>query len=211
MKPANTEQAMIKLFCFPRSGNSREVRIVLAEKGLPYETVDVHADKAVKESPEFKKASPKGTVPAIIDGEVYLSEAFLINQYLDEKYPSPSLLPKEEKTREEIRKFVADIDKKMVLNIGLLVIECLLKPKPEQREDFKEKKRAEVLAGMKELDGRLKDQAYLFGEYSLADVAITPHVAALPILGSGIPADLTHLIAWFERIKARPSFKQSTS
>ena len=87
MKPANTEQAMIKLFCFPRSGNSREVRIVLAEKGLPYETVDVHADKAVKESPEFKKASPKGTVPAIIDGEVYLSEAFLINQYLDEKYP----------------------------------------------------------------------------------------------------------------------------
>ncbi len=211
MKPVSTEQAVIKLFCFPRSGNSREVKIVLAEKGLKYEAINVHADKEVKESPEFKKASPKGKVPAIIDGEVYLSEAFLINQYLDGKYPAPPLMPHDEKLKEEIREFVNEIDKKMVLNIGLLVIECLLKPKPEQREDFKEKKRAEVLAGMKELDDRLKDKAYLFGEYSLADVAITPHLAALPILGSGIPADLKHLIAWFERIKARPSFKQSLS
>src|SRR3989338_5953812 len=131
---------MIKLFCFPRSGNSREVKIVLAEKGLSYEPINVHADPAVKESPEFKKASPKGTVPAIIDGEVFLSEAFQINQYLDQKYPNPSLMPKDEAARQALLDFVHSIDKKMVLNIGLLVIECLLKPKPQQREDVKEKK-----------------------------------------------------------------------
>ena len=200
---------MIKLYCFPRSGNSREVKIVLAEKGLKYEAIDVHATKDVKESPEFKKASPGGKVPAIIDGDVYLSEAFLINQYLDDKYPSLPLMPKDAKSREEIKQFVNEIDKKMVLNIGLLVIECLLKPKPDQREDFKAKKRAEVLAGMKELDERLKDKSYLFGDYSLADVAITPHVAALPILGSGIPAELKNMTAWFQRIQSRPSFQQS--
>lgn len=205
------EKAVIKLFCFPRSGNSREVKIVLAEKGLTYEAINVHAGKEVKETTEFKKASPNGKVPAIIDGDVYMSEAFLINQYLDEKYPPPPLMPRDETAKEAIRKFVNEIDKKMVLNIGLLVIECLLKPKPEQREDFKEKKRAEVLAGLKELDERLKDKSYLFGDYSLADVAITPHVAALPILGSGIPAELKNMTAWLERIKARPSFKQSTS
>src|SRR3989338_7042940 len=200
---------MIKLYCFPRSGNSREVKIVLAEKGLKYEAIDVHATKDVKESPEFKKASPGGKVPAIIDGDVYLSEAFLINQYLDDKYPSLPLMPKDAKSREEIKQFVNEIDKKMVLNIGLLVIECLLKPKPDQREDFKAKKRAEVLAGMKELDERLKDKSYLFGDYSLADVAITPHVAALPILGSGIPAELKNMTAWFQRIQSRPSFQLS--
>lgn len=201
----------MKLFCFPRSGNSREVKIVLAEKNIPYEPVDVHADKSVKESPEFKKASPLGKVPAIIDGEVYLSEAFLINQYLDEKYPQPPLMPKEKPLREEIRQFVSAIDKKMVLNIGLLVIECLLKPKDQQKEEVKVKKRAEIVEGLRELDKRLEGKAYLFGDFSLADVAVTPHIAALPILGSGIPADLKNTTAWFERIKARPSFKKSAS
>jgi glutathione S-transferase len=138
-----------------------------------------------------------------------MSEAFEINQYLDRKYPNPSLMPSSEAEKEKIREFVRAIDKAMVLNIGLLVIECLLKPKAEQREDFKGKKRAEVAAAMKELDTRLGGNEYLFGKYSLADVAITPHVAALPILGSGIPAELKNMTAWFDRIKARPSFQKS--
>jgi glutathione S-transferase len=200
---------MIRLYCFPRSGNSREVKLVLIEKNISFEPVNIHADKAVTQSEEFKKASPKGTVPAIVDGQVYLSEAFLINQYLDEKYPSPPLMPKSAEEKERIKTFVNTIDKKLVLNIGLLVIECLLKPKPEQREDFKAKKREEVLVALKELDEILKDKDYLFGEYSLADIAITPHLAALPILGSGIPTELKNLTAWFKRIQDRPSFKLS--
>ena len=91
---------MLKLYCFPRSGNSRETKIVLAEKNIPYEMINVHADKAAKESPEFKKASPKGTVPAIIDGDVCMSEAFLINQYLDQKYPDPPLMPQDDRQKE---------------------------------------------------------------------------------------------------------------
>ena len=199
----------MKLFCFPRSGNSREVKIVLAEKKIPYQPIDIRADKEVTQSAEFKKASPLGKVPAIIDGDVHMSEAFLINQYLDKKFPNPSLMPKSEASQAEIKSFVTDIDKKMVLNIGLLVIECLLKQKAEQREDFKEKKRAEVLDAMKELDRRLEGKEYLFGDYSLADIAVTPHIAALPVLGSGIPADLKNMTAWFQRIQARSSFQQS--
>ena len=200
----------MKLYCFPRSGNSREVKIVLAEKKISYQPIDIHADKQITQSEDFKKASPQGKVPAIIDGDVYMSEAFLINQYLDQKYPEPSLMPKNDADKEVIKKFVNTIDKGMVLNIGLLVIECLLKPKAEQREDFKEKKRAEIYAMMKELDRQLEGREYLFGNYSLADVAITPHVAALPILGAKIPEDLKNMNAWFRRIQERPSFKLST-
>ena len=199
----------MKLFCFPRSGNSREVKIVLAEKNIPFEPVNVHGDKSVKESPEFKKASPRGTVPAIIDGDVYMSEAFLINQYLDKKHPAPPLMPSDASARAEIEQFVKEIDKAMVLNIGLLLIEHILKPKDQQREDIKQKKRQEIAEGLKALDKRLEGKEYLFGSYSLADVAITPHVAALPMLGSGIPSELKNMTAWFERIKKRPSFAQS--
>jgi glutathione S-transferase len=199
----------MKLYHFPRSGNSREVRIVLAEKNIPYEAVDIHADKAAAQSAEFKKASPLGKVPAIVDGDVHMSEAFLINQYLDRRYPDPPLMPAEPARQEAIRDFVNDVDKKMVLNIGLLVIECLIKPPPQQREDFKEQKRREIAAQLADLERMLDGREYLFGEYSLADVAVTPHLAALPILGTRLPENLPRVNAWFRRIQARPSFERS--
>jgi glutathione S-transferase len=199
----------MKLFCFPRSGNSREVKIVLAEKNIPFEPVNVHGDPAVKESDEFKKASPQGKVPAIVDGDVYLSEAFLINRYLEKKYPQPPLMPADASARAEIEAFVQKIDRTLVLSIGLLVIECLLKPKSEQREEVKTQKRRQIEEGLRALERMLEGKDYLFGDFSLADVAVTPHIAALPILGSGIPPDLKNLTAWFERITQRPSFAAS--
>lgn len=200
---------MLKLYCFPRSGNSREVKIVLAEKKISYEPINVHADKSVKESPDFKKASPKGTVPAIIDGDVFMAEAFEINQYLERKYPEPPLMPADVKQQQAIRDWVAVYDKRLVLKIGFLVIECILKPKDQQRDETKNLLRADIREAMREVDVFLADKEYLFGQYSLADAAITPHIAALPILGMSIPPEYRNLTAWFKRIQARPSFQQS--
>ena len=200
---------MIKLYCFPRSGNSREVKIVLAEKNIPFEPLNVHGDESVKLSPDFKKASPQGKVPAIVDGDVYMSEAFLINQYLEKKHPAPALMPSSEASRAEIEAFVKEIDKKLVLNIGILVIECILKPKDQQKEEVKLKKRAEIREGLDKIDRMLEGKEYLFGTYTLADVAVTPHVAALPMLGSGIPPEFKNATAWFGRIQKRPSFAAS--
>jgi len=201
----------MKLYCFPRSGNSREVKIALHEKNIPFEAVNTHAPDFNREDAEFKKASPHGKVPAIIDGGVYMSEAFEINQYLEKKQPSPALLPADEASRAKIREWVAASDKNFVLKIGLLVIECLLKPKDQQKEETKEKLRAEIAARLADIDRMLEGREYLFGEYSLADISVTPHIAALPILGTGIPADLKNTTAWFARLQARPSFKQSAA
>ena len=200
---------MIKLYCFPRSGNSREVKLVLAEKNIPFEQVNVHEKDFNKEDPEFKKASPQGKVPAIIDGDVYMPEAFHINEYLDKKYPGIALMPTNEAARVKIREWVTLYDKRLVLKIGLLVIECLLKPKDQQKEETKTRLRGEIAEAMKEVDTLVAGKNYLFGDYSLADIAITPHIAALPILGTSIPAELKNMAAWFGRIQARSSFKQS--
>lgn len=201
---------MLKLYCFPRSGNSREVKIVLAEKNLPFQAIDIKAPGFDKEDPEFKKASPSAKVPAIVDGDVYMSEAYEINEYLDKKYTQNPLMPKDAAARQAIRDWVKLHDKKFVLKIGLLVIETLLKPKEQQSDETKTKLRAEITEGMKGLDQMLNGKPFLFGDYSLADVSVTPHLAALPILGSSIPAEFQNLTAWFKRIQERPSFKQST-
>ena len=200
---------MMKLFCFPRSGNSREVKIVLAEKGVSFEPIDVHADPAVKQSAEFKKASPRGTVPAIIDGDIYMSEAYKINEYLEDKYPKNSLLPKDPAEREKIRQWVAVYDKRLCLKIGLLLIECLLKPKEQQKEESKQKLRAEIAVGLKDLDQVLAGKEFFFGTYSLADASMTPHLSGMSRVGIEINDQHPYLKAWFERIKSRPSFAAS--
>lgn len=197
---------MIRLYCFPRSGNSREVKIVLAEKGIPYEAVNVRDASFDKESPEFKRASPRGTVPALVDGTTHLSESYAINEYIESRYPAPSLLPADAAKCDEIRRWVAVYDKKLCLKNGLLLIECLLKPKEQQKEEVKLKLWADVVAAMKEVDAFLEGKDYLFGAYSLADVSMTPHLGAVHRVGKEIPAEFTNLRKWMERMKSRPSF-----
>jgi glutathione S-transferase len=201
---------VIKLYCFPRSGNSREVKLALAEKNLPFQPINTHDATFNKEDAEFRKASPQGKVPAIIDGTTYLSEAYAINEYLERIYPQYPLLPPDDVTRLKIREWVALYDKKLVLKIGLLVIECLLKAKDQQKEETKEKFRGEIRETLKDLDVMLEGKEYLFGAYSLADISVTPHLAALPILGTAIPTDTKNVQAWFKRIQERPSFKLSS-
>lgn len=200
---------MLKLFCFPRSGNSREVRLALEEKQIPYEAVDVHADEKVKESEEFKKASPGGKVPAIVDGSTYMSEAYDINEYLEKSYPDKPLLPPDDETRDQIRKWVALYDKRLCLKIGLLLIETILKPKDQQKEETKDRLKKEIAEALSEIEKQLAGKEYLFGGYSLADISVTPHIAALPRLQVEIGEDLPNVKAWFGRIQSRPNFSAS--
>jgi len=200
---------MLKLYCFPRSGNSREVKLTLSEKNIPYDSINVHGDEKVKESPEFKKASPRGKVPAIIDGDIYMSEAYDINVYLENKYPENSLLPQDNHAREQICEWVKKYDKALVLKIGLLLIECILKPREQQKEETKVKLREGIKVALREVEQQLEGKDFLFGEYTLGDIALTPHLAALPRLEMGLD-EFPNLKRWLERIQSRPSFSATT-
>jgi len=112
---------MMKLFCFPRSGNSREVKLVLEEKGIPYEKLNIR-EEAVKESEDFKKASPTQKVPAIIDGDVYMDEAYDICEYLEDKYPESPGLFSNTSTRALTRIFNHWFDKLVTLKLFPLVV-----------------------------------------------------------------------------------------
>lgn len=171
--------------------------------------INVHAEGFNKEDTTFRTASPKGMVPAIIDGDVHMSEAYLINEYLDRKYPQNPLLPKADAECRKIRDWVAVYDKKLTLKIGLLLLEILLKTKEQQNEAVKEKFRVEILAALAEVDEFLKDKDHLFGIYSLADVSMTPHIAALGRVGVELGSRFPRVQAWLSRVKGRPSFEAS--
>src|SRR5947208_41974 len=68
----------------------RKVRVALAEKGIPYEREDVIP---INVTPEFRKISPLGKIPAFRDGERTLSDSSVICAYLERTHPTPALYP----------------------------------------------------------------------------------------------------------------------
>ena len=81
----------ITLYDFVPSPNCQRVKIPLHEKGLSYGTVPVDIRQGKQKKPDFLKLNPYGKVPVIVNGEAVLFESCLINEYLDEKYPNPSV------------------------------------------------------------------------------------------------------------------------
>ena len=71
---------MLQLYVYPNSGNSRIVRIVLAEKGLPFQPVRVDIMKGEQNRPEFRRPNPFGKVPVLVDGDAVVYESSVINE-----------------------------------------------------------------------------------------------------------------------------------
>src|SRR2546430_12031198 len=86
---------MIKLYDFKSSPNCQRVKVVVAEKNLPYEIVPIDLRSHEQKTPSYLKLNPYGKVPVLTDDATVLYESLIINEYLDEKYPNPSLMPKE--------------------------------------------------------------------------------------------------------------------
>ncbi|XP_026389626.1 glutathione S-transferase zeta class-like [Papaver somniferum] len=83
----------LKLYSYFRSSCSFRVRFALHLKGLDYEYKAVNLLKGEQFSPEFLEVNPIGYVPALVDGDLLVSDSFAILLYLEEKYPQHPLLP----------------------------------------------------------------------------------------------------------------------
>ena len=94
---------MIKLYTFPPSTNSRKVRIALLEKGLEFQRINVDLSKREQKNPEYLKIHPFGQVPALDDEGFIIYDSTVINEYLEDEYPYPSLMPKDSEGRARAR------------------------------------------------------------------------------------------------------------
>jgi glutathione S-transferase len=200
---------MIKLYDFPMSPNARKVRIVLAEKGLSYEKVPVDLSQGEQKKPEFLKLNPYGKVPVLTDGDAVIYESTIINEYLEEKYPNPSVMPKDLAGRARARMMEDFCDSHFMVSMSPLVRQLLFTPENARDQSVIEKSREEMREHLRRLDRELAGKDYLAGSYSLADAAFTPSVVFLPMLGIDIDPSLKNVKGWVERLKARPSFAAS--
>ncbi|MBM4263133.1 MAG: glutathione S-transferase family protein [Deltaproteobacteria bacterium] len=198
---------MIRLFEYPPSSNCQKVRLVLAEKNLPYESVLVNLRKNEQKRPEYLAINPYGLVPAMEDNGIVIYESTIINEYLEEAYPQVPLLPKEVGARCRVR-LLEDFRDNHLYPAMKVISAATRGVKKEERDRAKIDAAFDSLQPMfQRLEDELAGKDYLVGSYSLADIAFTPNMARQIDLGVGLPARYPRIRAWVERVMNRRNYK----
>lgn len=95
----------MKLYTYYRSTAAYRVRIALHYKNLAYEAIPIDLTQGAQQQQDYKIHNPQGAVPTLIDGQFEFGQSMAMLEYLEEKYPNPSLLPQEVNARAWIRYF----------------------------------------------------------------------------------------------------------
>lgn len=175
------------------------VRIVLAEKGITVDIVDVDEHDLPDEVMDF---NPYGTVPTLVDRELRLYESRIIMEYLDERFPHPPLLPVDPVARANSRLYTYRVHLDWYSLMSRIV---------------KSESDADAAQARKELRESLIATSPVFGsksyfmseEFSLVDCCVAPLLWRLPILGIELPPSATAIREYSKRIFDWPSFRES--
>src|SRR6266540_1067208 len=180
---------MIKLYTFPPSTNSRKVRIALLEKGLEFERVNVDLSKREQKSPEYLKIHPFGQIPALDDEGFIIYDSTVINEYLEDEYPYPSLMPNDSEGRARAR-LLEDLPDTHFNPYFVHIIYEMRKPEGEQDSQRIENAKAEIIKCFDRIEAELEGKEYLAGPFSLADVAFMSNLELLDRFGILIRPDV---------------------
>lgn len=182
--------AELTLYDAPRCPYCARVRIVLAEKGVTPETVEVDLDD--RPAWMVAKNPPQGLVPVLEHDGWVLPESAVVCEYLEERFPEPPLLPVDTGERAAARLLVFRFDELRAPYYALRSGETSARPA--------------LAAALGDLDALLVAMPYLTGRaFGLADVAYVPWVIrARDLLGVDLGVTPA-LAAWLERLGERPS------
>ena len=153
---------MIKLYTFPPSTNSRKVRIALIEKGLEFERINIDLTKREQKSPEYLKIHPFGQIPALDDEGFILYDSTVINEYLEDEYPYPSLMPKDSEGRARAR-LMEDFRDTHFNPSFVHIIHEIRKPEGERDPQRMENAKAEIAKCFDRIEKELQGREYLAG------------------------------------------------
>jgi glutathione S-transferase len=206
MKTAERSTPVIKLYDFKSSPNCQRVKIVLAEKNLPYDIAPIDLRAHEQKTPEYLKLNPYGKVPVLTDDATVLYESLIINEYLDEKYPNPPLMPKDPAKRAKAR---------ILVDYGMAHFDApyqrlrmeLMKDAKEQNQQVIATAKAELKKLLQRLEDEIGEQQYLLGDFSLVDADLLPRFTRLEGFGVLPDPSLPRLGNYLERVKARPSVR----
>jgi glutathione S-transferase len=199
---------MMKLYDFLPCPFGQKVRIVLAEKGLSYELIQVDLAQGEQRRPEFLRLNPFARVPVLVDEDSTIYDSTIIAEYLEDEYPEPPLLPPigASALRAMARSWEDFADTSFTIQVGQLMAETN-KTEAERDSNRIQRLQQSVDRMLNFLNHQLQGQEFLAAQFSVADIGFVPRLLVLKHLGLDPALNRSNVDAWTRRMLERSSIQ----
>jgi len=186
---------MMTLYSGSTCPYSHRCRIVLFEKDMDFEIIDVDMHNKPE---EVASISPSGKMPVLVERDLILTESNIINEYIDERFPHPQLMPPDPVMRARARLVLFNFEHDLFSHVNTL---------EHSLGKGSDKARQEIRDSLSQLTPILTKQKYLMNdEFSMLDVAIAPLLWRLEHYGIELPKVAAPVLKYRERLFSRPAF-----
>lgn len=186
---------MMNLYSGTTDPFSHRCRIVLYEKGMDFQVVDVDL---FNKPEDIAVINPYNRVPVLVDRDLVLYESNIINEYIDERFPHPQLMPPDPIMRAKARQLLHTLEHELFSHIEAL---------EKNQKASADKARSHVRDQLLQLVPIFSKQKYILGdEFSMLDVAIAPLLWRLEHYNIELPKTAAPLMKYAERIFTRQGF-----
>lgn len=202
---------MLTLFEHPLSPYAQKNKIALREKGIEFELATPDAIGSGESGGEFLKANPRGEVPALIDDGFAIFDSTIILEYLEDKWPTPALLPTSPTDRAHVRMIEDVMDTHFeAINWGLGEIAYFKRAKGVEADAIFAKAAKQTQTFFTWLEEQLGEADWFNGDtFGWGDLSVIPYVNGSASFGNTPPAG-SKLEAWATRTNARAAVAQTT-
>ncbi len=178
---------------------SQRCRFVLFEKGMDFEIRDVD----IYHKPEnISSINPYGQVPILIERDLILYESNIINEYIDERFPHPQLMPSDPVMRARTRLFLHNFERELFSLVFVLERKNI-----KVTENALSETRQKIRDRLIQLSSIFTKNKFMLGdEFSILDVAISPLLWRLDYYCIELPKNSAPLKKYAERIFSRPAY-----
>ena len=191
---------MMKLYSNATDPFSHRCRIVLFEKGMDFEVIDVDLNNKPE---DLSILSPYSDCPVLEERDLVLTDPNIINEYIDERFPHPQLMPADPVMRARARLFLKDMENELFIH---------MKNIEAKESKVRENARKVVTNTLIQLNPILDKQEFLLhDEYSMLDVAMAPLLWRLDYYDIKLGNQCKALLKYADKIFSRPLFEEAMS
>ncbi len=186
---------MMRLYSGTTCPYSHRCRIVLFEKGMDFEVIDVDLGNKPE---DLAVINPYNKVPVLAERELVLYEANIINEYIDERFPHPQLMPPDPVMRARARLVLHNFESDLFAHVNIL---------EHGAQKAADASRIAIRDSLTQLTPILERQKFLMDDdFSMLDVAIAPLLWRLEHYDIQLPKQAAAVLKYRERLFSRPAF-----
>jgi stringent starvation protein A len=177
---------------------SHRSRFVLFEKGMDFEIRDVDL---YNKPEDIAVMNPYAQVPILVERDLILYESNIINEYIDERFPHPQLMPGDPVDRARVRLFLLNFEKELFVHVSTL------EARGAKNDKVIEKAKQQITDRLTQLSPVFLKNKFMMGDtFSMLDVVIAPLLWRLNHYGINLSKNAAPLLKYAERIFSRPAF-----